>query len=455
MKPIAAFLSFLLAAPAFLAAQGSLQPPPGAPGPVMKTLDQIEPRRDLATVPGVANAKHRIDVPGSYYLSGNVVVEPGHELGIHITVSNVTLDLNGFHLTSTHAANTGIMISNGVNDVIIRNGSISNFQSGIWAFNGESTGGLIRDILMARTFQQGIRGGSGYVIENCIVRNATGVGIQVGEGSTLRHCTVQDIASGSAAIRTGAQSRIEHCTVHGTSTALGIDAGEGNFLTHCIVQNTVSTTAAIRTGAGAMIINCTSRNNTTPFGINAGANSILTDCIASGNTASSSTSYGVNAGTDSTLTRITAVDNTTSAASPSSSNGIGIAAGLRSTIRHCTANNNSGDGFVISTESVFENNLARGNGLNNTATGSAGVRTAGFRSLIRNNHINNNTVGLRVTSWPNLIIANTLRANGTNFVISQANRVGEIVTVPSSPAIDGNTGGSGVGTTDPYANLTY
>jgi hypothetical protein len=52
-------------------AQGPLTPP-GAPAPTMKTLQQIEPRIDLATVPGNASAHHVIDRPGSYYLSGNL-----------------------------------------------------------------------------------------------------------------------------------------------------------------------------------------------------------------------------------------------------------------------------------------------------------------------------------------------------------------------------------------------
>jgi hypothetical protein len=36
-------------------AQGPLTPPPGAPAPTMKTLQQIEPRKDLATVGSDAN----------------------------------------------------------------------------------------------------------------------------------------------------------------------------------------------------------------------------------------------------------------------------------------------------------------------------------------------------------------------------------------------------------------
>ena len=69
-------------------AQGPLTPP-GAPAPTMKTLDQIEPRIAIQTLPFTING------PGSYYLARNLT---GAE-GITIAVSNVTLDLNGYVLS--------------------------------------------------------------------------------------------------------------------------------------------------------------------------------------------------------------------------------------------------------------------------------------------------------------------------------------------------------------------
>ena len=53
-------------------AQGPPGPPPGPPGDTMKTLQQVEPRTDLADVPGNANNMHVITAPGSYYLSDNL-----------------------------------------------------------------------------------------------------------------------------------------------------------------------------------------------------------------------------------------------------------------------------------------------------------------------------------------------------------------------------------------------
>jgi hypothetical protein len=53
----------------YLLAQGPLDPPPGPPAVTMKTLDQVEPRTDLATVAGDAAYHHIITAPGSYYLT--------------------------------------------------------------------------------------------------------------------------------------------------------------------------------------------------------------------------------------------------------------------------------------------------------------------------------------------------------------------------------------------------
>src|SRR5437763_17142530 len=72
-------------------AQGSLNPPPGAPAPSMKTLDQVEARIpvDASHTPGNATNAFTINQPGSYYLTGNIVV--GANNAITITTNGVTL----------------------------------------------------------------------------------------------------------------------------------------------------------------------------------------------------------------------------------------------------------------------------------------------------------------------------------------------------------------------------
>ena len=56
-----------------------------------------------------------------------------------------------------------------------------------------------------------------------------------------------------------------------------------------------------------------------------------------------------------------------------------------------------------------------------------------------------------------LIVGNTSANNSSsvNFSIAAGNKVGTIVNAPASGAINGNTGGAGVGSTDPWANISY
>ena len=82
-------------------AQGSLTPP-GTPAETMKTLEQVEPRIDVATVVGNSSYHHVISQPGSYYLSENVGVTKAN--GIMIESANVTLDLNGFNISPSQAS---------------------------------------------------------------------------------------------------------------------------------------------------------------------------------------------------------------------------------------------------------------------------------------------------------------------------------------------------------------
>ena len=102
-------------------AQGSLTPP-GAPTPTMLTLNQIQPRIPIS-------APYNISLPGSYYLTTNIVVNFIQPVAISINASDVTLDLNGFTLSTTanYSASTGaggIELGSGLSDVTILNGHI-------------------------------------------------------------------------------------------------------------------------------------------------------------------------------------------------------------------------------------------------------------------------------------------------------------------------------------------
>lgn len=109
----------LLATATAALAQGPLAPP-GAPAPTMKTLDQVEARTPIETLP------YTISTSGSYYFTKNLQFTAASGNAITITTNNVTLDLNGFTLSSTSGV-TGIAISvnDDLNNIAIKNGKIA------------------------------------------------------------------------------------------------------------------------------------------------------------------------------------------------------------------------------------------------------------------------------------------------------------------------------------------
>ena len=88
-----AFVIFLQPS-SFVLAQGSLTPP-GAPAPLFKTLDQVEPRMPISTY------GTNITASGSYYLTANLTSASTTQDAITISADNVTIDLNGFALLNT------------------------------------------------------------------------------------------------------------------------------------------------------------------------------------------------------------------------------------------------------------------------------------------------------------------------------------------------------------------
>lgn len=195
-------------------AQGSLTPP-GAPGPTMKTLDQIEARIPLGTPNQISTSTLTITAPGSYVLMGPVEVATGS--GIVISTSNVTLDLNGFTVSSTNTSgNTdhGIALTgtNSIFNVSIANGFIAGSYT--VAFDGTATG---------TGFSTGISGGSARNVQiaRVSVRGARRGGISVSDDSSL--VTACHVAhTGSTGI-TG--DLVENCTVDAVAeNATGISA---------------------------------------------------------------------------------------------------------------------------------------------------------------------------------------------------------------------------------------
>lgn len=180
-------------------AQPSLTPPSG---PVSET-GRFGQRIELSqqTTPGGELGVFRIDEPGSYVLTGNVIV-PAGVFGIVVASSDVVIDLNGYTMSS---ANNEIQTNFAISDNAI---SKSDFR------NITIRNGTIHSVLV------GIELKNGCLIEDMRVYNTIG-GITVND-STVRRCHVEGENVGIFARR----SRISDCRIKAT-----LDEGiRGEFL---------------------------------------------------------------------------------------------------------------------------------------------------------------------------------------------------------------------------------
>lgn len=326
--------ALLLAATLNLHAQGSLTPPPGAPAPVMKTLDQVEPRTPVTqtTCPGNASAVHVISAPGSYYLTANVATETLSE-GISINASNVTLDLNGFSIIRlTGSGGTGLSIG-GNKGIRIRNGSIvggTTQTAGVFTLAGWYIGVgssqpsaavlHISDVIVRGVRNRGIFAGwsNGNLVERClvdtcgemgitcsfvtdtVVRNASDDGINAGNGTShavVKGCFAESVGNGSGiygpladvsnsrgigvnASGISAGNAINCTGISSTSTGLAADGNADN----CIGKST--------TAAGMTVIANASNCLGTSSGLGIGLSALnATNC--SGSTSSGSSAMSI------------------------------------------------------------------------------------------------------------------------------------------------------------------
>jgi hypothetical protein len=475
--------------------QGSLTPP-GAPAPTMKTLTQVEPRTDLATLPGDADSMFIVTTPGSYYLSGNLSVTKPH--GIKVSAADVTIDFNGFAVTRATGSGGNAVFSS-TSRCTVRNGTIDgNFLTGV-EMNGSGNACLHLTVNGSSDF--GIFLGETAQVDHCKVHNSAG-GIFVGDGSTISHCAVAHISrdngydlgaactltdstafhcTGPAAIyAAGGNSILHNCATSGNSVTQGVIITNSATLTDCsstgddgpngiLAQGPSNLTncsvrgfgtddskwaTAIGAGPGSTLNGCSANENKVADGIIAQGGSTLTNCTANGNSSTTSASSGITVGASSTLINCTAQNNTNPGASYST--GIGIYLATGSTMQNCVASSNTADGIRAESRCVISNSTAWGNGgpiigsgfsvgddvvissCTTTANRAHGL-TAGKRCKLDNVNANGNgngTIGSGISTDARAMVKNCCAAD---------NRKSGIIVLSESIVVDCRGSHNGLG----------
>lgn len=209
-------------------AQGPLQPD-SAPGPSLRTLEQVEPRTPITNLPVT------ISQSGSYYLTGSLTAPPRTN-GILITVSNVVIDLNGYGLYGAGWGRGIATASFGFRgSLAVYNGVISGWTNGIYAPDCE--GSIFRDLR---------------------IENNLGSGAIIGPGSMVTRCL------------------FAHNGVNTTSTALTVYYS--SIVADCVAADNASYGLSV---SGGLVADCVSRNN--GAGISVSSYGLVTRCLASKN----------------------------------------------------------------------------------------------------------------------------------------------------------------------------
>ena len=179
----------------------------------------------------------------SYRLTGSLTV-PSAKDGIDVSVSNVTIDLNGFSIAGSGGPGTIGINGSGQSDLAVENGTVTGFASGL-----------------------GVQAGPFGIVRN-VHADANGVGINVGNNASVEGCTINNSTLGGVSGRglvCAASCAITGNTVNG-------NAGDG---IDCL-------------GNGCVISGNTANSNT-----NVGIHCLGSGCAVSGNTVIANEASGI------------------------------------------------------------------------------------------------------------------------------------------------------------------
>lgn len=271
----------IIAAGAFIAHGGPLDPPQGPVESTYKTLHEVEPRTPVGTetTPGDAGTVYKIVREGSYYLTDDLVGEAGKH-GIVIAATNVVLDLNGFRLYGFSLqgdTGTAVIAEAGTSGIVVRNGNVR-----LW--NGDGI-----DLSLA----------SESVVEDVVVTNCAW-GIQIGAGSAARNCTAADNANPGFALQAGGGT-FESCRSLRNFTGFDGTTDGGALFVDCVASDNSFGGGFNASNREADFRSCRAIDNQgTGFQFIAGA---AIDCTAVGN------AHGILVKDGGTVSRCTIRDN--------------------------------------------------------------------------------------------------------------------------------------------------
>lgn len=349
--------------------QGSLSPP-GPPAPMMRTLEQIEPRIPITSLPWV------ITDPGSYYLTTNLVTAaPVH--GITVQADHVTIDLRGFALVGAGPFGgnwNAINVPGSQVNLKVLNGTIAK-----WSGEGVSA-----------TFS---RNGQ---LENLRVTEAGRNGLHVGDGWTVLACVAHSngfYLAGSPGIQANRHSVIKDCTAH-LNNGPGIFTGEGSVIVGCSAYSNMA--GIVGAPSGCRVSDCEASFNLN-YGIVMGAGCSVNGCAAYRNG-----QIGIDANINSSVIGC--------AASTNGSDGIRVQYG--STVKDCTAGGNIRDGIGVNDTCHIAGNTCNRNG-------RAGIYCYGSFARVDGNSVTLNAgAGIDcslVVGNNNFVVRNSAHGNVPNF----------------------------------------